>query len=172
MPSFAISMAVSAMVAQNIGASQHDRVSAITVAGIVTNCIVTTALTALLLAFDRPLLELFLGTGSAAVPIAERMQLLSTWSWILSGVMMILSGTMRSYGVVILPLIIMGISLFAARLGFYEVMHPYLGADALWWAYPFGSAVALLLTLWAYGRPGWRKDQLVATPRATPAPAE
>jgi putative MATE family efflux protein len=166
MPSFAISMAVSAMVAQNIGASQHDRVGAITIAGIMSNCVITTGLTLLLLAFDGPLLGLFLGEHSPAIPIAERLQLLSTWSWILSGVMMILSGTMRSYGVVIIPLIIMAISLFAARLGFYQVMHPVLGADALWWAYPFGSAVALVLTWFAYARPGWRRDQLVAMPRA------
>jgi Na+-driven multidrug efflux pump len=83
--------------------------------------------------------------------------------------MMILSGTLRSYGVVLLPLIIMGISLYPARLGFYEVMHPALGADALWWAYPFGSAVALVLTWLVYIRPGWRTDQLRATPAAVAA---
>jgi len=160
MPAFAISMAVSAMVAQNIGASQHDRVGRITMAGVMANSVITVALTGLLLAFDAPLLGLFLGEGSKAIPIAERIQLLSTWSWIISGVMMILSGTMRSYGVVILPLIIMAISLYPARLGFYEIMHGRLGADALWWAYPFGSAVALVLTWLAYARPGWRKDQI------------
>jgi putative MATE family efflux protein len=169
MPAFAISMAVSAMVAQNIGASQHHRVSAITVAGVLTNSVITIGLTALLLTFDAPLLGLFLGEGSPAIPIAERIQLLATWSWIISGVMMILSGTLRSYGVVLLPLIIMGISLYPARLGFYEVMHPALGADALWWAYPFGSAVALVLTWLVYIRPGWRTDQLRATPAAVAA---
>lgn len=169
MPAFAISMAVSAMVAQNIGASQHERVSTITVAGVLTNSVITIGLTALLLAFDAPLLGLFLGEGSAAIPMAERIQLLATWSWIISGVMMILSGTLRSYGVVVLPLIIMGISLYPARLGFYELMYPTMGADALWWAYPFGSAVALVLTWLLYTRPGWRTDQLRATPAAVAA---
>ncbi len=171
MPSFAISMAVSAMVAQNIGASQHDRVGSITIAGLVANGVITTALTVLLLAFDGPLLALFLGEGSRAIPIAERIQLLSTWSWILSGQMVILGGTMRSYGVVILPLIIMAVALYPARLGFYEAMHGVLGADALWWAYPFGSTVALVLTWLAYARPGWRKDQLPSA-GAPPLPPE
>jgi Na+-driven multidrug efflux pump len=83
--------------------------------------------------------------------------------------MMILSGTLRSYGVVMLPLLIMVISLYPARLGFYELAHPLLGADALWWSYPFGSAVALVLTLFTYARPGWRKDQLGPMPLAAPA---
>jgi Na+-driven multidrug efflux pump len=170
MPSFAISMAVSAMVAQNIGASQHDRAGAITMAGVLANSVTTTTLTALLLTFDGPLLSLFLGDGSPAIPIAERIQLLSTWSWILTGVMMILTGTMRSYGVVMLPLVIMGVSLYPARLGFYQLAHPFLDADAIWWSYPFGSAVALVLTWFAYRRPGWRKDQLSAVAR--PALAE
>lgn len=169
MPSFAISMAVSAMVAQNIGAAQHERVGEITIAGLIANSAVTVLLTVLLLTFDAPLLALFLGEGSGAIPIAERIQLLSTWSWILSGLMMILSGTMRAYGVVVLPLIIMGISLYPARLGFYELAHPVLGADALWWAYPFGSAVALALTWLAYTRAGWRKEQMGTMPAVVAA---
>ena len=63
---------------------------------------------------------------------------------------MILVGTMRAYGVVILPLAVLAISLYAARLGFYFLAYPSIGADALWWAYPFGSvaAVALMGAAW------------------------
>ena len=43
MPSFAVSTAVSAMVAQNIGAGHHDRVNRINVAGLAVNGIVTTS---------------------------------------------------------------------------------------------------------------------------------
>jgi Na+-driven multidrug efflux pump len=131
---------------------------------------VTVLLTGLLLAFDGPLLSLFLGHGSGAIPIAERIQLLSTWSWILSGLMMILTGTLRAYGVVVLPLVIMGVSLYPARLGFYHFAHPLLGSDALWWSYPFGSAVALVLTWLAYTRGGWRRERTGAVP--APAAAE
>ena len=152
MPSFAISMAVSAMVAQNVGAGHHERVGRITVLGVAINTAVTLVLTVFLLAFDQPLFGLFLGHGSGAIPIAEHVQLLSTWSWVLSGVMMIMMGTMRAYGEVIVPLIIMFVSQYLARLGFYYLFYPLIGGDALWWAYLFGSAVSVVLTLWAYSR--------------------
>lgn len=156
MPAFAVSMAVSAMVAQNAGAAQHDRASAITRAGVNATIVITVVLSVLLIAFDTPLLGLFLGSGSAAIPIANHIQVIAIWSWVLNGVMMVIIGTMRSYGAVIPPLIIMGIALYPGRLGFYEVMYPVMGADALWFAFLFGSSVALLLTWIVYQRGTWR----------------
>ena len=169
MPSFAISMAVSAMVAQNVGAGSHDRVGRITVLGIAVNCSITTLLTVVLLLFDAPLFSLFLGHGSDAIPIAERMQLLSTWAWVISGVMMIMIGTMRAYGVVIVPLIVMFLGQYPARLGFYYLLYPTMGADALWWAYPFGSLVSVVLTWWTYRYGAWRGQRNLLL---SPAPAE
>lgn len=162
MPAFAISTAVSAMVAQNIGAGQHGRVGRITLAGILANSIVTLLLTALLLMFDRPLLALFLGQGSGALPIAEHMQLIATWSWVIMGLTMVWGGTLRAYGVVMVPLIVMGIALYPARLGFYALFHDTMGADALWWSYPFGSVVAAVLTWLTYARGSWRRTHIPA----------
>jgi putative MATE family efflux protein len=164
MPSFAISTAVSAMVAQNVGASQHGRVNRITMAGLALNGLVTISLSTLLLGFDKPLLALFLGIDSGAIPVAERMQLIAIWSWVLTGLMMILSGTLRSYGYVLVPLIIMAVSLYPARLGFYYLTYPTMGVDGLWLSYVFGSAVALALTVLAYKYGSWRKMQATAPP--------
>lgn len=162
MPAFAISMAVSAMVAQNIGAGKHERVGRITLAGVATNTLVTVVLSGLLLLLDAPLLGLFLGSGSQAIPLAEHIQNIATSTWVFSGVMMILSGTLRAYGVVIVPLIIMVVSQYLARLGFYFVFYPQMGIDALWWSYPFGGLVALVMTWWTYARGRWRRVHLPA----------
>src|SRR3546814_16699007 len=53
MPALAVGAAVSAMVAQNIGAHRWDRVGAITNSGMAINFGMTGVLIALLLAFDR-----------------------------------------------------------------------------------------------------------------------
>jgi Na+-driven multidrug efflux pump len=150
MPAVAIGMAVSAMVAQNVGAEQHGRIGTITMAGAAANILMTGLLTALLLAFDRPLLALFLGQHSTAIPLAEHIQLITTWSFVLGGLTMVLSGTMRAYGVVVLPLIAMVVAMYPARLGFYTLLYPHIGAEAVWWAYPTGSITAMVLTGLAY----------------------
>lgn len=80
-----------------------------------------------------------------------------------------MSGTMRSYGVVMLPLFIMIISQYAARIGFYFLAYDAMGADAIWWAYNFSSLVAMVLTWAAYRHGPWRKTSI---PAAVPQPAE
>ena len=117
---------------------------------------VTGALTAMLLLFDRPALSLFLGAGSPAVDLARHIQFLASWSYILFGVTTVLFGTMRAGGVVIAPLIVLGVAMYPARLGFYWLAYPHIGADALWLSFPVGSLMAMLLAIVAYRRPGWR----------------
>lgn len=171
MPAFAISSAVSAIVAQNIGAGHHDRVGEVTRVGMLANLVMSSLLAALIVLFDHPLLALFLGSGSPALPIAEHVQLVTTWSFVVMGVMMVLGGTMRAYGVVIMPMVIMVISLFPGRVGFYYLAHPHIGGEAVWWASPVGTAISALLT-WVYYASGrWRKDGAVTVPPAA-VPAE
>ena len=162
MPAFAIGSAVSAMVAQAIGAQDHRRAGAVTLFGVVTNLAMTGVLAVLIVAFDRPLLAIFLGPDSAAVPIARHIQLICTWSFVLSGVMMVMTGTMRAYGAVMLPLAIMFIAFYPARMGFYFGTYHLIGSDALWWSYPASSLVAVVLTVLAYTRGGWRRNRTAA----------
>ena len=169
MPALAVSAGVSAMAAQSIGARRWDRLADVTRAGIVINLAMTGALVALLLAFDRPALVLFLGPDSAAVPLARHIQFLATWNFVLFGVTMILFGTMRANGVVIAPLLILGFALYAARLGFYWLAEPYLGADAIWLSFPAGSIASCALAIVAYRRQPWRK---VHAPREPDEAAE
>jgi putative MATE family efflux protein len=156
MPAFAAGQAVSSMVAQNIGARQHRRVTAITWVGLGVTEAMTAMLTAGLLLFDEPVLRLFLGADSPAVPLARHIQYICTWTYLLSGVMMVLFATMRAYGSVMLPLLIMFVTFYPVRLGFYALAHPVLGGEAVWWAYPVGSAAAVVLSGLAYRFGPWR----------------
>ena len=168
MPAMAIASGVSAMVAQNIGAGQHDRVKAITWQGLASCTAFTLTMATLMVVFSRAPLVLFLGSHSPALPIATHMQAIATWSYALTGMMMILAGTMRAYGAVIAPLVVTFISLYPVRLGFYYAAYPLIGAEALWWAYPVGSAVSVVMMVAAYLRPGWREKRGVGK---APSPA-
>jgi putative MATE family efflux protein len=157
MPALAISAAVSAMAAQTIGARLFDRLEAITRAGVILNLTMTGLMTGLLLLFDRPVLQLFLGSHSPAVDLARHIQFLASWSYVLFGVTIVLFGTMRAAGTVLPPLIVLGIAMYPGRLGFYELAHPALGMDAIWLSFPVGSLIALALAYGAYRFIPWRK---------------
>jgi putative MATE family efflux protein len=157
MPAMAIGGAVSAMAAQFIGARKWESIDHIARAGVMVNFLMTGVLTALLLTFDRAALVLFLGPDSPAVPLARHIQLLAGWSFILFGVTMVYSATMRAGGAVMVPLIIIAVALYPVRLGFYFLTHGSLGADAIWLSFPVGSLAALALGWWFYHYSGWRQ---------------
>ncbi|TDW68936.1 putative MATE family efflux protein [Novosphingobium sp. PhB55] len=156
MPAFAIGSAVSAMVAQSLGAGDHGRVGKVTEVGLVTNLALSTLVAALIVLLDRPLLALFLGGDSPAMPIARHIQLVCTASFVIVSITMILTGTMRAYGAVVAPLVIMFLGLYPGRLGFYWLAYPVIGSDAVWWSYPVGSALTVALTIGYYRWGKWR----------------
>jgi putative MATE family efflux protein len=164
MPSMALGAAVSAMAAQNIGAGKWERVGAITRSGILYNLLITGLLVILLAIADRPALALFLGGASPALPIAQHIQLLATWSFLLFGVTIILFGTVRANGAVLGPLIILAIGLFPIRLGFALGAYPWLGADALWLCFPVGSLAIMMMAIVFYLHGGWRQARMDMPP--------
>jgi putative MATE family efflux protein len=164
MPAMALAAAASTMAAQNIGAGKWDRVGAVTRSGIVYNIIITGILVVLLTIFDRAALALFLGGNSPALPIAQHIQWLATWSFLLFGVTMVIFGTVRANGAVFGPLIILTIGLYPVRLGFALGGYHWLGADALWLSFPVSSLANMLLAIAFYLHGGWRKARMYAPP--------
>ena len=107
---------------------------------------------------------------ASALPIAEHVQLVTTWSFVVMGVMMVLGGTMRAYGVVIAPMVIMVIALFPGRVGFYYLAYPHIGGEAVWWAGPVGTVISASLTYAYYASGRWRKSGTAeVAPAAMPA---
>lgn len=163
MPAMAIGGAVSAMAAQFIGAKKWDRLDGITRAGVVVNFLMTGVLTVILLTFDRQALVLFLGPDSAAVPLARHIQFIAVWSFMLFGVTMVFSATMRAGGAVWIPLLIIAIALYPVRLGFYFLTYDWLGSDAIWWSFTVGSIAGLVLGWLFYRYSNWRKNGIPET---------
>jgi putative MATE family efflux protein len=148
MPAMAIGVAVSSMAAQNIGAGKWERVDSITRSGILYNTIIT----------------LVVGADSAAIPIARHIQLIASWTFVMFGATMVLFSTVRANGSTLAPLIILAIALYPVRIGFALLARPAMGADALWWAFPIGSAVSLVCAIWFYRRGSWRRETLIVPP--------
>ena len=161
MPALAISAAVTSMAAQNIGANRWDRVEQIARTGIVLNLLLTGSAVLALLLLDPFVLKLFLGSDTATIEIARHINLLAGWGFILMGVMVAQAAIIRANGATVAPLIIMMIAYLPGRLGMAYLLEPVMGADAVWWSFPIGSAVAMLLTAAYYKYGGWRALKLI-----------
>jgi Na+-driven multidrug efflux pump len=163
MPSMAIGGAVSAMAAQYIGANKWDAIGRLARAGLWVQVAMTGIVTALLLAFDRPALVLFLGPDSPAVDMARHIQFLASWNFIIFGVTLVLTSIMRAGGSVWVPLAILTVALYPVRLSFYYATYDWLGADAIWWSFPVSALSALLMAWWAYVKLPWREHAKAET---------
>ena len=165
MPAMALGAAVSAMVAQNIGAGHWDRVGRITRVGIVQSLLITGGLIALLTLADRSVLALFMGPDSPALPVARHIHLLATWNFLLFGVMMVLFATVRANGAVWIPLIVLAVGLVPVRFGYIWATYGWLGADAIWTSFPVTSLINLALATAFYLQGGWRKARMTVEQR-------
>lgn len=161
MPAFAVGTAVTAMVAQNVGAGRWDRVSRIAWAGMGFNLLLTGIPVVIVYAFNRAAVSLFLPPDGMAIDIAAHANLVTLWSFIVFGVTFVLLSVPRATGAVLGPLVIMTISLWVIRFPFAWLLTDRLQVDALWWSFPVGT-VAMLLLAAAYYRFGdWKSVQLL-----------
>lgn len=160
MPAMAFGAAVSAMTAQNIGAGRWDRVGRITGIAIVQVLAITGTMIALFLLFERPALGLFLGMDSPALPIAMHIQWIATWSFLLFGITLVIFGTVRANGAVVMPLIILAIGLLPVRIGFAYLGRDWLGADALWWSFPASTLANLVLAVLYFRSGRWKQSRM------------
>ncbi|MET0365780.1 MAG: MATE family efflux transporter [Sphingobium sp.] len=163
MPAIAIGMAISTMAAQNIGAGRWDRVQRIASAGVVTNLCLTGSLVALTLLLDRAMLHLFLPDDPTAVAIARHVSLVASWSFILMGITMVLSSVTRANGATVIPLIIMVVAYIPGRLGAAYALRPAIGAEAIWWSFPIGAALSLVLTYLYFRYGNWQEGAMIVS---------
>jgi putative MATE family efflux protein len=161
MPALAMGAAMTSMAAQNIGADRWDRVERIALTGIVMNLLLTGTAVFALIVLDRFILALFLGSDGVAIAIARHINLLASWGFILMGVMVAQASIVRANGATMAPLVIMSISYLPGRLGMAYLLQPIIGADAIWWSFPLGSGLAMVLTAGYYRYGGWRKLKLI-----------
>jgi putative MATE family efflux protein len=163
MPAFAVGQAVTSMAAQNVGAGRWDRIDGIAWTGVGFNVALTGTLVAAVYLFSGTTLGLFL-RDPQAIDVARHVNAIAVWSFLLMGASMVLGGVMRSTGAVIPPLVILVVAFWGVRFPFAWLMQGTLAADAIWWSFPVGGAVSVVLTMAYYRFGRWRQVQVPSPP--------
>lgn len=171
MPSLAIAAAVSSMAAQNVGASRWDRVGRIAGVGLVFTALLTGSLIALVCLYGGDALGVFLPGDGEALATALHLNAIAVWSFLFVGASFVLFGVVRSTGAVLPPLLILAVALWLVRIPFAWLLRDRLGVDAVWWSFPLGSLVSLVLAIAYYRFGGWRSARLDGAPATRTVPA-
>ena len=155
MPAGAVGTAITAVVAQNIGARRWDRVRTVTTLGVAYGVLATSALVGLIEAFGASACEIFLRAGSPSLSLALHINRDATWSLILLSGYMVWVGVLRATGVVWAPLIISA-SVLAVRFPVTLALLGHWQTEAIWWSFPASSALTGVLAA-SYGYLGLRR---------------
>lgn len=161
MPAMALGAAVSSMAAQNVGAGRMDRVEEVAIKGVTIAGLGTTVLVILLQLAEPYVLGAFLPADSPSLPIAAAAGRIVLWGFIPFGMAFIFNGVIRATGVVWPPLLAMVVALWVVRIPFANLLQPSLGVAAIWWSFPVGALVMVLLAGGYYRFGGWRKARML-----------
>lgn len=164
LPSNALAAAMSAMAAMNIGAGRWDRVNQIARRGCVLSFLISSTVTVAMLAAGTLPLQLFVPHDAAVLAQALHINHIVLWGWIALSVTMGLFAVMRANGAMLAPTLIFAATMWVGRVPFAHALQPWLGADAIWWSFPFGSILSALVAWAWYRRGSWRRNRPLLAP--------
>jgi Na+-driven multidrug efflux pump len=92
----------------------------------------------------------------------------------LFGITLVIFGTVRANGAVVVPLIILAIGLLPVRIGFAWLGRDWLGPDALWWSFPVSTLTNLVLAVLYFRSGRWKQSRMAVSegPPPIPQPAQ
>jgi putative MATE family efflux protein len=162
-PAMGLSMAVSALVGQNIGAGNIDRAARIGRLGAALGFGTLTVLGVIAFLFARQLVSFFVPTDLRVIESGTQYTRIMALSWGLLGAQFSLTGVLRASGnmVVTMVLTLVAVWMLQFPLAYVLSKHTTMGPVGIWWAFPISNFVILLITLGVYAKGDWKRTRLV-----------
>ena len=153
-----ISIAVSILGAQAIGAGDRARLDGIVRTGLAFNLVLTGGLVALIYLVPRAVLGIFI-TDGAVLDLAKGLLHIALWSSVPFGLATVFSGAMRAAGVALTPMLLAIFAIVAIELPAAVILSRTIGLQGVWAAYPIVFCAMFLLQM-AYYLLVWRKQRM------------
>jgi putative MATE family efflux protein len=155
LPAISIGIAASVFGAQAIGRGDNAQMAKITRTGINLQFIITGLLVVIAYVFSRGILGLSI-TDPAVVDVAESLVLITLWSFLVYGLVSVLTGVMRSSGAVFWPTTLSIFAIWGVQVPVSWYLSHRIGLDGVWIGYPVAYVVMFILQA-GYYRLFWRK---------------
>jgi MATE family, multidrug efflux pump len=153
-----ISISVSILGAQAIGAGNGGRLDAIVRTGLLLNLVLTGGLVALIYLFPRTVLGIFI-TDAAVLDLATSLLTVALWSSVPFGMATVFSGAMRAGGVALAPMLLSIFAIAAIEIPAAVILGRTFGLEGVWAAYPIVFC-AMLFLQFGYYVLVWRRRPL------------
>lgn len=163
-PGLGLSMALSVLVGQNIGAGNIERAERIGRLGAWLSFWILSGVGVLVFIFAPFLVAFFIPGDSAVIALGTTFLRTMSLLWGCMGVQLALNGVFRASGNMVVTMMLTLVSQWGIQFPLAYVLskHTALGASGIWWAFPIANALSMLITLAVYAKGDWKKKRLIS----------
>ncbi|HYD04239.1 MAG TPA: MATE family efflux transporter, partial [Reyranella sp.] len=162
-PAMGLSMAISTLVGQNIGARNIERAAAIGRLGGLIGFVGLATFGLLVFLFPRTIVAFFVPEDTAVIEAGAEFLRIGAPAWGFLGLQFALTGVLRASGNMVMTMVLTLVSQWVLQfpLAYLLSKHTALGVLGIWWAFPIANAAIALITLGVYVRGDWKKKRLL-----------
>ncbi|MFZ6655598.1 MATE family efflux transporter [Undibacterium sp. TJN19] len=168
-PIMGISMAISTLVGQNIGAGNIERASRITVLGTLIGFAVLSVVGVIAYALAPLIVSFFIPNDAEVIAEAANFLRIMCLAWGGIGVQLCIVSAFRASGNMLNAMIIALVSQWMIQFPLAYVLskHTQLHAHGLWWSFPVTNIVVALIAICWFARGSWKTTRLTDDDRQT-----
>lgn len=161
-PVMGLSMAVSTLVGQNIGAGQVERAASAAKLGAVVGFLVLTLLGGVAYLLAPSLIAFFIPDDPDVIREGAHFLRIMCLAWGGIGVQLCIVSAFRASGNMLMAMVIAMVSQWMIQFPMAYVLakHTTLGADGLWWSFPITNIVVALVSVCWFARGSWKTKRL------------
>ena len=161
-PAMGLSMAVSTLVGQNIGAGNVERAARIGRLGAWLGFWVLTGIGIVVFIFAPQFVSFFVPTDPAVIAAGAVFLRTMALAWGFMGVQLALTGVLRASGNMVVTMVLTLVSQWVLQFPLAYVLseHTALGITGVWWALPIANVIIAFITIGIYAKGDWKKKRI------------
>jgi putative MATE family efflux protein len=166
-PAMGLSMAVSTLVGQNMGAGNIERAAQVTVLGAAAGFVLLSLAGILAFLFAPAIVAFFVPGDPQVIAQGARFIRIMSLAWGGIGLQLCIVSAFRASGNMLMAMVIALVSqwMFQFPMAYVLSKHTVLQAAGLWWSFPIANiGVAIVSVCW-FAHGGWKKTRLTEESR-------
>ncbi|PQO42558.1 MATE family efflux transporter [Blastopirellula marina] len=163
-PAMGLSMAVSTLVGQNIGAGNITRASKVAILGACWGFGILTSVGILAFLFARYIVAFFVPDDQAVIDHGAEFIRVMSLAWGGLGIQLCMIATFRASGNFLISMVIALVSQWMIQFPVAYILskHTPLEANGIWWSFPVMHGLMAIVAVAWFAQGGWKKTRLTA----------
>ena len=173
-PAMGVSMAVSTLVGQNIGAGNLDRASRITFLGTALIFGILTVAGLVAFVWAPQFVSFFIPNDADVIAEGAHFIRIMAFAWGGIGIQLCVASAFRASGNMLIAMVIAMVSQWMVQfpLAYVLAKHTGLQADGIWWSFPATNVVVAIVSICWFFTGSWKRTRLTEEDRLVVAAIE